>query len=379
MNSLSKIVMVTGLVASMALPSGEAMAWDISGDFRTHIFAKNWRDTRSGGESDSSGSAIRLRVRAKKELSDGCDFQTRFNTTVADEDNDWSLYIRAHRDDSTGVNPGTATLDEFFVDCALSEASSIRIGRMQSNLDSPQMASRSFDRSQASGVNIGWTDGIAYRYTFSNGWYGEATAQYNDPKGNGQTFRSPVNFSDDGSRVGFFGVVGSEEKAGPVFMRAFSLTVYPDALATEGLASEQRDDYILGAFKIGAGWDINNGRELIAIGEVAHAFNTPQKSVLGLPGEGEVDDFGWQFGADIRNIFPKHTMGINLGQSDAGMLVSNDFRQNNELFEYRWQYKATSALRFEFRARWRRELENRIDAPFLQRDRDFRVRMTYKF
>jgi hypothetical protein len=61
------------------------------------------------------------------------------------------------------------------------------------------------------------------------------------------------------------------------------------------------------------------------------------------------------------------------------MLVSNDFRPNNELFEYRWQFQASRALRFEFRARWRRELERLIDSPFLQRDWDIRFRTTYRF
>ena len=369
----------TALATLLIAPA--AAAWDLSGDFRTHLYTENWRDTRDGLSESSSQSGARIRFRLRQDFSDQCRFQTRLAATVADDDNDFDAYLRAHRDSGTGVNPGTATLDEFFVRCSIGDgASEWRLGRMQSNLDSIQMATRSFDRSQASALNIGWTDAIAYRRNFDNGWYSEALLQYNGREGNGQTFRGPISFDDGDARIGFFGVVGSDTEVGPVLMRALSLTVYPDALAPAGTASAERDDYVMIAFKLGAGWDLDAaGRRLIAIGEIAHAPNTPLKSTLGLPGTGDSDGWGWQLGADIEDIFPRNTVGINYGQSDGGMLISNDFRQNNELFEFRWQYQATSALRFEFRYRWRRELERRIGASQVQRDRDVRLRATYRF
>ncbi|MBY6205603.1 hypothetical protein [Halomonas denitrificans] len=365
-----------------AIPAGAvASEWDISGDFRTHMYAENWRDTRSGGTDDATSIGARFRLRLEREVSENCEFQTRFATRINESGNDWDAYIRANRDSGTGVNGGTATLDELFVQCESGDGRSRwTVGRMQSDLDLPHMASRSFDRSQASSINIGWTDGVSYRRDFANGWYGEGVVQYNGRDGNGQTFRGPITFDDSDARIGFFGVIGSEAEVGPVFFRTFSLTVYPDALAPAGTASAERDDYLLGAFKLGAGWDLDDaGRRLVAVGEIAHAPNTPLKSTLGLPGSGDVDGWGWQVGTDLVNVFPKHSVGLNYGQSDGGMLISNDFRQNNELAEFRWQYKMTSALRFEFRARWRRELERREGAEQLQRDRDVRLRFTYKF
>lgn len=369
-----------GFGLALTLPSGVS-AWDLSGDFRVHAYTEAWRDTRDGEKINVDASGARLRLRLREEVGDACRFQTRFAAAALDEGNDWDVYLRSHRDSGIAVNPGTATLDEFFFRCDSRDGQSQwRVGRMQSNLDLPHMATRSFDRSQASAINIGWTDGIAYRRNFANGWYADLMAQYNSRKGNGQTYRGPIAFDDSGARIGFFGILGSDEDIGPVFMRALSVTVYPDTLASEGLSSPERDDYILAAFKLGAGWDIgDSGRRLIAVGELAHALNRPEKSALGLPGQGEVGAWGWQLGLDIDDLFPKHSMGINYGQSDGSMLLSNDFRPNNELFEYRWQYQATRALRFEFRARWRRELERRIDAPFLLRDRDIRFRTTYRF
>ncbi|MEE4330880.1 MAG: hypothetical protein V2J10_08435 [Wenzhouxiangella sp.] len=368
-------------IAAGLMLAPAAQAWELSGDFRTHIYTQNWRDTRDGFSESSSASGARLRLRLRHGITDSCRFQTRLAATALDSGNDFDFYVRGHRDSGTEVNPGTATFDEFFVQCSSGDgASEWRLGRMQSNLDSIQMATRSFDRSQASALNIGWTDAIAYRRNFANGWYGEGLLQYNSRDGNGQTFRGPIRFDDSDARIGFFGVLGSDAEVGPWMMRALSLTVYPDALAPAGFQSAERDDYVMIALKLGAGWDLGDtGRRLIAIGEIAHAPNTPLNATLGLPGNGNADGWGWQLGADLENVIPRNTVGLNYGQSDGGMLISNDFRQNNELFEFRWQYQVTSALRFEFRYRWRRELEKRIGASLLQRDRDVRLRATYRF
>ncbi|HMB39783.1 MAG TPA: hypothetical protein VKO85_11945 [Wenzhouxiangellaceae bacterium] len=377
--------LASGLLAcaSVSAPAlaADAGLWDVSGDFRIHFYAENWRDTRSGATDDDASSGTRFRLRLKREMGENCRFQTRFAAAAADRANDWNFYIRPHRDSGTAVNPGTATFDEFFVQCqSLDSNSQWRFGRLQSNLDLPHMATRSLDRSQASSLNIGWTDGIAFRQKLGEQWYGEIVAQYNGADGNGQTTRGPLTFDDSDSRVGFFGVLGSDADLGPVFMRALAVTVYPNALAAEGLSSALREDYVTATFKLGAGWDLgDSSRRLVAVGEVGRAFETPRRFAVGLPGRGDADGWGWQLGADLVNVFPRHTVGLNYGRVDAGWLISNDFRQNNELAELRWQFKYSAALRFEFRARWRRELERLAGASFLQRDRDVRVRTTWKF
>jgi len=196
---------------ALTAPAGVS-AWDLSGDFRVHAYTEAWRDTRDGERTNLNASGARLRLRLREAVGDACRFQTRFAATALDEGNDWDFYLRSHRDNGVGVRPGTATLDEFFLQCESGGGrSQWRIGRMQSNLDLPHMATRSFDRSQASALNIGWTDGIAYRHDFANGWYTDLMAQYNGRDGNGQTFRGPISFDDSGARVGFFGILGSDE------------------------------------------------------------------------------------------------------------------------------------------------------------------------
>lgn len=178
--------------ASVSAPAlaADAGLRDVSGDFRIHVYAENWRDARSGATADDAFSGARFRLRLKREMGENCRFQTRFAAAAADRANDWNLYIRPDRDSGTAVNPGTATFDEFFVQCeSLDSNSQWRFGRLQSNLDLPHMATRSLDRSQASSLNIGWTDGITFRQKLGEQWYGEIVAQYNGADGNGQTTR----------------------------------------------------------------------------------------------------------------------------------------------------------------------------------------------
>ncbi|MDX1626798.1 MAG: hypothetical protein R3323_09815, partial [Wenzhouxiangellaceae bacterium] len=218
------------------------------------------------------------------------------------------------------------------------------------------------------------------RPPLAGGWYGEAFVQYHSREGNGFVTRGPLAFDDEDSRIGYFGALANEQEFGPIFLRALTVTMFPDTLADNGVAAAERSDYVNATAKLAAGWDLDEqGRRLIVAGEVGHAFDTPERTVLGLPGSGDAGGWAWQLGADIEEFLPKQTIGIVYGQVDGGWLISNDYRQNNELAELRWQYQFTKEFRIQFRARWRRDLERRAGAAFLQRDRDMRIRATWKF
>ncbi|MDX1626004.1 MAG: hypothetical protein R3323_05780, partial [Wenzhouxiangellaceae bacterium] len=158
------------LAAALVLPAAAASAndeertpaWQVSGDFRT-MYNPAWRDTRSGGESESDPIGARFRLRLKRELNEHWTFQTRFATTWEDEGNDPEFYLRSERESGTEVEPGTATLDELFVEYRGDAGTRLRIGRQQSTMTLPLLTSKSLDRNQASNINIGWTDGISVR------------------------------------------------------------------------------------------------------------------------------------------------------------------------------------------------------------------------
>lgn len=378
------MALAIGLAAGLATwtPAGaqDEDGWDVSGDLRV-MYTPSWRDTRAGQQRDDDALGARFRLRLARDLAERWRFQARFAASALDQGNDPDFFVRSSRADPTAIEPGSATFDELFVEYRSSDTGTrVRLGRQQSTLTLPLITSKSLDRNQASNINIGWTDGISIRQALSGGWYAEAFAQYHSHKGNGFTTRGPLVFDDSGSRIGWFGVVGSDENLGPVFMRALTLTVFPDTLASDGTGAPRREDYVTATAKMAAGWGFGaSGQRLVVAGALGHALNRPRRSVVGLPGEREADGWSWHVGADLVELFPRHSVGLIYGRSDAGWLISNDYRQNDELAEFRWQWQVTDPLMLEFRARWRRDLDLLAGSALLQRDRDMRVRATWRF
>lgn len=375
---------VTTASATAPAFAAESNAWEFSGDLRA-MYSASWRDTRAGGESDSGTFGSRLRMRLRRDLDDNWRIQGRFAATIEDSGNDAEFYLRPERESATAVDPGTATLDELFIQYRSDDRrTEFRFGRMQSTMTLPLITSKSLDRNQASNINIGWTDGVYIGRQVTEDWKATLTTQFNSHEGNGTVTRGPLNFSDSGSRVSVFSTLESDAEIGPIFMRALTLTWYPNALAADGTQMARREDYTAATFKVAAGWDVGHalgqaGTRLVVAGSMGQAFNRPGNSVLGLPGGGEADGFAWHLGADLVDLWPRHTVGVVVGQADAGWLISNDYRQNDSLAEFRWSWQVTGPLRLQFRARWRQEQELRAGALIAQRDRDMRLRATWKF
>jgi len=371
--------LTAGILASPFSAAQQTGPWQLSGDLRA-MYISSWRDARDGSESDSGTLGSRLRVRLRKDIHANWRFQTRLAATMEDEGNDFDFFIRPERESSTAVEPGTTTLDELFLQYASADKrTEVRFGRMQSSLKLPLITDKSLDRNQASNINIGWTDGIYFGHRLSENWKATLTAQYNDSDGNGTATRGPLDFDDSGSRVSTFATLESDREVGPVFMRALTLTWYPDALAIDGVAAPAREDYLNATWKMAAGWDLSSGMRIVAAGEIGYAFNTPRNAVLGLSGTGDADGLAWQLGADLVGFLPNQRAGLVIGQADAGWLISNDYRQNDSLAEFRWSWQVIESLRVQFRARWRYEQDARANALNKQRDRDIRFRATYSF
>ena len=381
---LCAAVLAPGMSVLAQAEAGDHGAWQFSGDLRG-IYSSSWRDTRAGDKTDNETFGSRLRMRLRNDIDANWRVQGRFATSFEDRDNDARFFMRSARESPTGIEPGSMTLDELFVRYRTDDGrTEFRIGRMQSDFKLPLITGKSLDRNQASNINIGWTDGFYLGRRLTEGWKATVTAQYNSRKGNGIVTRRPLDFSDSGSRVSTFATLESDAEVGPIFLRALTLTWYPDALAVDGVQSERREDYGAATLVIAAGWDIGpligtTGTRLVVAGSVGRAFNRPENTLMEIPRSGDADGLAWQLGADLAEIFPRHTVGVVVGQADAGWLISNDYRENDSLAEIRWSWQVTDPLRLQFRARWRQEQELLGGAERAQRDRDIRLRATWAF
>lgn len=356
-------------------------AWEFGGDLRGGFYASE-RDARDGGESSGESLRSRFRVFAQRELSDNWLFRGRLATWATTEGNDFSFKLDRYRATGTGTRPGEVHIDEFFFrwkgDAARNE---VRIGRFLTNFNLPVVPGKSLDRNDASNVGIGWTDGVHWQSELGQGWESHVIAQLNHRRGTGNTVRGPIDFSDSSSRLGAYLGLRSTDRWGPVSMRMLTLNWIPDALATHGVSDPRREDYLVMTAKAAAEWPMGGaGKRFVLAGEYGHAFNTPRESVmlLGSPND-DVDGDGYQVSANIFDFWPDHHLGVVYGHVESGWLISNDFRNNDDLYEIRYQHYFDPNMRMTVRFRIREEIERRVGAGQRQQDRDLYVRFNWKF
>lgn len=370
------LITLAGPAQSQEAPNG---GWEFGGDLRGGFYASE-RDARDGSESSAESLRGRFRLFAQRELSDNWLFRGRVATWVTTDGNDYSLEFDRYRASGTGTRSGEVHLDEFFLQWADdARRHQLRVGRFQTGFKLPVVPDKSLDRNDASNVGIGWTDGVHWISQLGAGWESHVIAQLNHRRGTGNTVRAPIDFSDSGSRLGAYLGLRSTERWGPVSMRMLTLHWIPDALATHGVGDARRDDYLTATAKAAAEWPMGSaGMRFVLAGEYGHAFNTPQRSTMQL---GTIDDVagdGYQVSANLFDIRPGHNLGVVYGRVEAGWLTSNDFSNNNHLYEIRYQHHFNAKLRLDFRLRYREEIERRLGAPELQQDRDMYARLTWK-
>lgn len=370
-----------GLLCILVSP-GQAQEddWTFGGDLRGGFYASE-RDARDGSDSSDESLRGRFRLFAQRELSDNWLFRGRLATWVTTDGNDYSLEFDRYRASGTGTRPGEVHLDELFFQWTDDVGRQrVRIGRFQTGFNLPVVPDKSLDRNDASNVGIGWTDGVHWISELVGGWEGHAIAQLNHRRGTGNTFRGPIDFSDSGSRLGAYLGLRSTQSWGPVSMRMLTLNWMPNALAPHGVGDPRREDYLTMTAKAAAEWPVGEaGTRFVLAGEYGHAFNTPRDSVM-LVGAAndEVAGDGYQISANLFDIRPGHNLGVVYGRVETGWLISNDFRNNNDLYEIRYQHHFSQQLRVDIRFRIREEIEQRIAASQLQEDRDLYIRFTYK-
>ncbi len=354
-------------------------AWQAGADLRAGYFASE-RSARDGAEHSASDFRARARTWLRGDLTDQWRFGARLAGSFSSDGNEAALKLDRFRATPTGTSPGELHFDEFYLHHQRPDASGdFRIGRFQTGFNLPVVPGKSLDRNDSSNVGIGWTDGFHARTRLSEQWNAHVIGQLNHRSGAGNTVRPPLDFERRSSRFGTWVAIESVENPGPMIMRLFSVHWVPNALAAEGVESERREDYLTAAVKLAAGWTLGSrGTRLVMAGEVGHAINRPERSVVSLPGKGRVSGNGFQASANLFNILPDHHFGMVYGRTQGGWLTSNDYRNNDELLEFRYQRRFAPHWSMEIRYRWRRELETRIGAERLQTDEDVYVRLTWR-
>jgi hypothetical protein len=100
---------------------------------------------------------------------------------------------------------------------------------------------------------------------------------------------------------------------------------------------------------------------------------------MGLAGGGDVDGLAYTIAASIVDFRPGHSFGVNFGRTEAGWLISPQYRENDELFEVQYLWRRNRNFGVDIRARWRKELQQLENTSQKRDDFDIFARFTLGF
>lgn len=354
--------------------------WQRSGDFRFG-YVRSESDKRDGGKETSSDWRARIRYRGEYDVNDWLKFNARLAVSCTSDDCEPELSLDPSDTQVLSVDQGTITFDEFYLHAFRFKRFDVAIGRLQTKFVARAgVYAKSLDRNNSNAFNINWTDGIHGAYHLPNESIIHFIAEYNDKNGASSVRRSPLDFTRSSARWGYFVAWESLKRRGPITQRGIDITYLPSAMLTEGDISGPVDDYFGIVARAATARPFGEkGRRWNASAEIGYAPDTPTKSALNLPGDDYADGFAWAVTASIMDVWPKHSIGLNYARTDAGWLLSPQYRNGERLFEgrYVWRRKSTSTI--EIRVRWREELDQQVGEARKLDEVDFFARVTFGF
>jgi len=358
----------------------DRLGLSLDGDLRIGdlFVGDNIDDVRLGG---ADTLRARWRIRSTWGITERFRGVLRIAGLCSTNECDPDFVVQPYISTGTSMSDGQITIDEFFLQSFRSDRFNVAIGRMQAKFVARGgVFSKSLDQNDSNNLRINWTDGLHSTFKAKNGWESHMVLQYNSEDGPSNVRRDPLDFSDSGSRVSYlFGFENLQEKRRLV-QRALDVNYFPSALLINGQADGQLEDYWGIVARLAGRWPLRSESWRFRVsGEVGYAPNTPTKAATGIVGTGDADGLAWNITASVMDFVPNHSIGINYAQTEAGWLVSPQYRNNERLFEIRYVWRPTGRLTLDVRGRWRDDLRERIIEDPDRNRFDFYVRFTWSF
>lgn len=346
------------MASTLVLTSGaQAQDVDFSGDIRFGYYGFE-RDERNGTETDDDMLRLRVRAGLQWNINETWSFKGRYAARVHNKDNEsgWVKLFDGLNPGASSIVPGESTFDEFFVRARYGKWDH-RIGRFQTNNRLVGVAAKSFSRTNSTGWDVGYTDGIQSIYSTDMGFNVTGLIEYNDKDGTANLRRSPLNFADNDSRRTYYLSFDARDTSGLWAQRSFDITYIPSALYYNGVAAGDQRDYLGFTGRLATQYALQGEMKLVTGIELAWAPEAQSNLVAGLPGTGKADSSAWHVSVNLMDFSPGHSVGFVHGQTDAGWLLSTDFPNNGVLTEARYAWVPMRGHLLEARVRQRKDLE----------------------
>jgi len=349
------------------------------GDARFGYYSLD-RDENDGSQDKTDELRLRIRPGIKAKFNDILSARIRLAGRYSTDERNNEHFEIFSSITGDGLRRGESTIDELFVAYQPTSKLGLRVGRMQSKIELAGVAKKSLDRNNSPNTDISWTDGVYLKYALSSDWKAHFLVQYNDASGATEVRRSPLNFSDDDSRISYFVALVSNKKSGAFVQRTVDVTYIPSALRTDNSATGRIDDYIAFVGRVAARWPMGeNGMKFLLGGELGYALNTQTEAASSIGGSTDAGGVATQVTFNVIDFIPTHGFGLVLARADAGWLLSPDFRNNNTLLEGRYKWQLDKKNKFEARLRQREDIKQLTTKTEKRSDLDLYIRYTYKF
>lgn len=281
-----------------------------------------------------------------------------------------------------GLEPGDVTFDELFVTLTPHELLTIEGGRLQTAFEVDSAVEDSLSRHDSSGLDIDWTDGfhviIGRPSAFKLHLIGQANPD--DGPTNGVGARGPIDFEDGASRFTYYAALEAPPSE-PFTQLLADVTIIPQALRPDGLASEAKENVVAFTLKGAADFPLSWLEPIILhpFGEFGAMVSTPQENVLEVSNSTEsAGRFAVVAGLDLKNLGPG-TLGFQFNWTQPGYLISPDYPNNTWSIEMRYKVGIFKNAVFDIRYRHRQEIDKLVGAQERQTDDNIQARITVKF
>ncbi len=376
-NTSKSLLLMLAISASAA--TTQAQDVDYSADMRFGYYGFE-RDERNGSTTDDEQFRLRLRAGLLWTINDTWSFKGRYAGRFHDTRNqgDFVHLFNGLLPGASSLAPGQSSFDEFFVRARYGKWDH-RIGRFQSNNRLIGTAAKSFSRTNSTGWDVGWTDGIQSTYRADHGINYTAIIERNDKDGPSNLRRSPLGFDKSASRVGYYLSADAAETDGFWAQRSIDVTYIPSSLYYNGIAAGLERDYLGFSGRLATRINLYQQMDLVSGVELAWAPETQTRTAANMTGTGKTGGAAWQVSLNLMNIRPGHSLGVVYGENEAGWLLSTDFVPNQLLAEIRYAWVTMPGHLLEARVRERKDLNLLRNARLKRDETDMYLRYSMSF
>lgn len=352
------------------LAQGPIAAAGAEGDESPLKFSGDARLLLSGIDDASDEGSLRVRAGVDWAVSPGLHAILRAATSASTSGNEWQVGSFPSAQTSTGLAPGSVTLDLAHLQYESGSGLRLRIGRFQETLALPAIPDKSLDRKDSDGTGISYSDGISAEYPIGRGWDLLGIAQRQPEGGATNRPREPLSFDDDAGPVSGYFALRRTDEAGPWALASLSYSVYPDSLAVDG-GRENYSGLVANAMRR---IPVEGLGKLLIGGSLGYAPDIPQS----VPASSQAHA-AWQVTANLVDFGPhEQGFGVVYMRTGSGWLLSPDLANGRWLAEARYRIRPVPQLTCELRLRYRRDTEDPVTGETRETDRDWYLRLTWR-